>query len=293
MHLAGPGLHRTADAAFETSTGRSILGSVRERWQVQVVTVVTSLKQRLAAAGVEADSGPLAAWDALRKAEGERATIIDLYELVASPRGLAAHELPLAERRSLWATVMPALRPGFQQTVGSDRADVPPVVVPYDESWPSRYAGWEARLSAQLGNAARRVEHVGSTSVPGLAAKPVIDIQVSTTDLAAEAHYCAPLERVGVQLRYRDDQHRFFRPFAGRPWDVHVHVCAVGSGWERRHLLFRDYLRASTKARTAYTEVKVVASRLCRGDRLGYNAAKTRVILDIMAEAEIWAARSR
>jgi hypothetical protein len=77
---------------------------------------VAGLAQRLAAAGVEADSDPVAAWDALRKAEGERATIIDLYELVASPRGLAAHELPLAERRSLWATVMPALRPGFQQT---------------------------------------------------------------------------------------------------------------------------------------------------------------------------------
>jgi hypothetical protein len=133
---------------------------------------VTDLKQRLATAGVEADSDPLAAWDALRKAEGERATIIDLYELVASPRGLVAHELPLAERRSLWAAVMPALRPGFQQTVGSDRADDPPAVVPYDESWPSCYAGWEARLSAQLGDVAQRVEHVGSTSVPGLAAKP-------------------------------------------------------------------------------------------------------------------------
>jgi GrpB-like predicted nucleotidyltransferase (UPF0157 family) len=254
---------------------------------------VTGLTQRLAAAGVEADSDPLAAWDALRKAEGERATIIDLYELVASPRGLAAHELPLAERRSLWATVMPALRPGFQQTVGSDRADDPPAVVPYDESWPSCYAGWQAHLSAQLGNVAQRVEHVGSTSVPGLAAKPVIDIQVSTADLAAEDLYCAPLERAGVQLRYRDDQHRYFRPFAGRPWDVHVHVCAVGSRWERRHLLFRDYLRASAKARAAYAEVKFVASRLWRGDRLGYNAAKTRVILDIMEKAETWAAHSR
>jgi hypothetical protein len=85
------------------------------------VTAVTGLKQRLAAAGVEAGGAPLAAWDALRKAEGERATIIDLHELVASPRGLAARELPLAERRSLRATVMPALRPGFQQTAGSAR----------------------------------------------------------------------------------------------------------------------------------------------------------------------------
>jgi GrpB-like predicted nucleotidyltransferase (UPF0157 family) len=260
---------------------------------VQVVTAVTGLRKRLAAAGVEADSAPLAAWQALRTAEGQRATIIDLYDLVASPRGLAAHELPLAERRSLWVTVMPALRPGFHQTAGSDRADDPPAVVPYDQSWPSRYAGWQALLCAKLGSVAQRVEHVGSTSVPGLAAKPVIDIQVSTADLAAEALYCAALERAGVQLRYRDDQHRYFRPFAGQPWDVHVHVCAARSRWERRHLLFRDYLRASATARAAYAEAKFAASRLWRGDRMGYNAAKTQVILDIMEKAEIWAAHSR
>ena len=254
---------------------------------------VPGLSQRLAAAGVEAGSDPLAAWAALRKAEGEGVTIIDLYELVASPRGLAAHELPLAERKSMWAAVMPARRPGFQQTEGSDRADDPPAVVPYDQSWPDRYAGWEARLCAQLGTDGQRVEHVGSTAVPGLAAKPVIDIQVSMPDVAAENRYIAPLERAGVQLRYRDNQHRFFRPFPGRPWDVHVHVCAAGSGWERRHLLFRDYLRVSADARAAYAEVKFAAARLWRGDRVGYNAAKTQVILDIMEKAETWAARGR
>jgi len=188
---------------------------------------------------------------------------------------------------------MPTGRPGFQQAEGSDRSDDPQAVVPYDESWPSRYARWEARLCAQLGSAVQRIEHVGSTAVPGLAAKSVIDIQVSTADVAAEDLYSAPLERAGVQLRYRDDEHRFFRPFAGRPWDVHVHVCAVGSRWERRHLLFRDYLRASAKARAAYAEVKFAAARLWAGDRMGYNAAKTRVILDIMEKAETWAIRSR
>jgi GrpB-like predicted nucleotidyltransferase (UPF0157 family) len=72
-----------------------------------------------------------------------------------------------------------------------------------------------------------------------------------------------------------------------------VHGCAVGSRWERRHLLFRDYLRASNNARAAYAEVKFLASRLWRGDRMGYNAAKTRVILDIMEKAETRAAHSR
>jgi hypothetical protein len=119
---------------------------------------VASLSQRLAAARVEAGSDPLAAWVALREAEGEAVTIIDLYEMVASSRGLAAHELPLAERKTMWAAVMPARRPGFQQTEGSGRADDPPAVVPYDRSWPGRYASWQARLSAQLGTAAQRVD---------------------------------------------------------------------------------------------------------------------------------------
>jgi GrpB-like predicted nucleotidyltransferase (UPF0157 family) len=255
---------------------------------------VSSLDHRLAAAGAaagaDAYADPLAAWHALRKAEGERVTIIDLYELVAAPRGLAAHELPLAERKSMWGAVMPARRPGFEQAEGSDRADDWPALVPYDQSWSARYAQWEARLSAHLGDCARRIEHVGSTSVPGLAAKPVIDIQVSVADLHADELYVAALERAGVQLRYRDNEHRFLRPPAGKPWDVHVHVCAAGSGWERRHLLFRDYLRVSSKARAAYADVKVAATGRWRGDRMGYNAAKTRVILDILQAAETWAA---
>jgi GrpB-like predicted nucleotidyltransferase (UPF0157 family) len=235
------------------------------------------------------DDAVLERWLALREAAGPRVTIIDLYDLVASPRGLAPHELPLAERRSLWPLVMPARRPGFEQAEGSDRADDQPAVGPYDESWPGRYAEWAARLATELGPVAERIEHVGSTSVPGLAAKPVIDIQLSVADVAAEDRYRGPLERTGVQLRYRDDEHRFFRPVAGRPWDVHVHVCGTGSDWERRHLLLRDYLRASPAARAAYAEVKLTSSGRWGGDRMGYNAAKTGVILDLLAEAEAWA----
>jgi GrpB-like predicted nucleotidyltransferase (UPF0157 family) len=83
---------------------------------------------------------------------------------------------------------------------------------------------------------------------------------------------------------------------AEEPPDVHGRDRSVGRRHcDRRmcrHLLFRDYLRASPEARAAYADVKFVASRLWRGDRKGYNAAKTRVILDIMEQAEIWAARS-
>ncbi len=77
-----------------------------------------------------------------------------------------------------------------------------------------------------------RIEHVGSTSVPGPAAKPIVDVQVSAADLDDEAAYVPPIEAVGLQLRSRDELHRYFRPFRGAPRDIHVHVCHVGSALE-------------------------------------------------------------
>ena len=77
-----------------------------------------------------------------------------------------------------------------------------------------------------------RIEHVGSTSVPGLAAKPIVDVQVSVADLDDEAASVPPIEEVGLQLRSRDELHRCFRPFRAAPRDIHVHVCHVGSALE-------------------------------------------------------------
>ena len=74
-----------------------------------------------------------------------------------------------------------------------------------------------------------RIEHVGSTSVPGLPAKPIVDVQISVDDEDDESRYVPQLEEAGIQLRSRDSLHRYFRPFPDRPRDVHVHVCAAGS----------------------------------------------------------------
>ena len=133
-----------------------------------------------------------------------------------------------------------------------------------------------------------RIEHVGSTSVPGLPAKPVIDIQVSVADVGFESMYVASLERVGLQLRSRDDVHRFFRPFAEQPRDVHVHVCETGSDWERDHVLFRDYLRVHPAARDDYAHAKRRAAELWRDDRLAYTDAKTDTVLRILEDAHRW-----
>jgi GrpB-like predicted nucleotidyltransferase (UPF0157 family) len=248
-----------------------------------------SLDARLAAAGVEPSAEPHEAWRRLREAEGRRTTIIDLYELVARRRGLAGHQLSHAERAELARSVMPVIWPGFARTEGSERHDLSLEVVAYDPSWPGRYRRWRDRLAGQLSGTALRIEHVGSTAVPGLPAKATIDIQVSVADLDDESRFVPQIEQAGVQLRSRDALHRFFRPFAGQPRDVHVHVCQAGSDWEREHLLFRDYLRSHPDARHAYAQVKWEAAAVWSDDRIAYTEAKTGVILDLLDTAQAWA----
>jgi GrpB-like predicted nucleotidyltransferase (UPF0157 family) len=247
------------------------------------------LARRLAAAGIEDLTDPVAAWCRLRKAGGRRVTGIDVYWLAGAPRGLAAHELPRAERVSLAWAVTAVLFPGFSATSHVPRPKDPVEVVPYDPDWPMQYAGWRELLVPHLGGSALRVEHVGSTSVPGLAAKPVIDIQVSVADVEDEARYVPRIEATGLELRTRDDVRRFFRQPRGQPRTVHVHVCAAGGAWEREHLLFRDYLRGHPGAREAYAEAKRNAALTWHDDRFAYTEAKTGVILDILADAECWA----
>jgi GrpB-like predicted nucleotidyltransferase (UPF0157 family) len=231
-------------------------------------------------------------WSRRRFAEGRAITLIDLYSMVAERRGVATHKLPLAERTQLWRRAMPVIWPGYQIPKGTERPDEPIEIVEYDADWPVRFDAWRARLANALGRSAVRIEHVGSTSIPGLPAKPVIDILVTVRDPDREHSYVPAIESLGLQLRSRDELHRYFRPVAGLPRDVQVHVCAVGSEWERRHLLFRDYLRTDESARSAYLEAKLRAAELWRDDRIAYADAKTGAIARIMEQAETWAAAS-
>lgn len=179
---------------------------------------------------------------------------------------------------------------GFEIIAGTDRPERDPIeLVPYDESWPHLYEEWRSRLAGALGSTARRIEHVGSTAVPGLSAKPVIDIQISVDDLEDESRYVPQIEALGVQLRNRDPEHRFFRPFSGLPRGVHIHLCAVGSEWERRHLLFRNYLRVDPAARDVYLAAKRSAAEMWSDDRIAYTEAKDDSIRKLTAAAEAWA----
>ena len=251
------------------------------------------LASRLAAAGMGDHADPVHAWRRLREVEGRRATLIDLYQLVAASQGMAAHQLPREQRRRLAEFAVSEDWPGFSITTGSDRGLDPIEVVAYDPAWPSCYEKWRERLTSALGTVGARTEHVGSTAVPGLPAKPVIDVQISVADLRDEPRYAPQLEAVGVQLRSRDELHRYFRPFPGRPREVHVHVCEADSTWEREHLLFRDYLRAHRAARDAYAKAKKAAARAWQDDRWAYTEAKTGIILDFLDAAEQWAQQTR
>ena len=184
---------------------------------------------------------------------------------------------------------MAVVWPGFELTDGSERPGDPIEVAPYDPAWVSRFASWRDRVAKALGDLPARIEHVGSTSVPGLDAKPIVDVQVSVEDPEDEPGYVPQLESAGLQLRSRDSEHRYFRPFPDRPRDVHVHVCRTGSSWEREHLLFRDYLRTRPDACAAYAAMKRDAAERWSDDGIAYTETKTELILDTLDAAERWA----
>jgi GrpB-like predicted nucleotidyltransferase (UPF0157 family) len=157
--------------------------------------------------------------------------------------------------------------------------------------WPDQFERLRSQLAKALGNDVR-IEHVGSTSIAGISAKPIIDILVSVPDLSDEARYVPAIESVGVTLRMRepDKAHIYLRN--SNPRTLHVHVCERGSQWERDHLLFRDYLRASPDAAGSYEQLKLAAAQAYRDDRIAYTEAKGPFIESILARAEAWAERS-
>lgn len=153
----------------------------------------------------------------------------------------------------------------------------PPVVVDPDSAWEARGREWAQRLREALAPLDVAVDHVGSTAVPGLPAKPVLDLQVAVPDLADEAAYRPGLESLGLVLRARAADHRFFRPPASEPRTVHVHVCERGSAWEHDHVRFRDRLREDPALAAEYAELKRALSA-ASPDRAAYAEGKRAFI---------------
>lgn len=166
----------------------------------------------------------------------------------------------------------------------------PIILVPYDPAWPEEFREIAAALRSTVGPVAVRIDHVGSTAVPGLDAKPVIDIQLSVRSLEPPEPYARPLE----ELRYRfrpanpDRTKRFFLgPLGGRA--THLHVRESGSFDERLNLLLRDFLRTHAEAAADYAWVKWSLSETFRNDREGYVRAKEPTIWSLLRRAHDWA----
>jgi GrpB-like predicted nucleotidyltransferase (UPF0157 family) len=132
----------------------------------------------------------------------------------------------------------------------------PVVLVAYDPEWPRLYAREEARIREALGATALQVEHAGSTSIPGLAAKPVIDIVLVVPDSADEAAYVPALEAAGYVLRIREPHWFEHRALRGSHPRVNLHVFSAGCPEIDRMLLFRDHLRRDTRDRGLYERTK-------------------------------------
>jgi putative glutamine amidotransferase len=165
----------------------------------------------------------------------------------------------------------------------------PYAISAYDPAWPTRYDEESSRIRTALGDQVTRLEHVGSTSVPGLGAKPVVDIQVSVRSMVPRSAYADPL----VALGYRwivdpwTDEHEFFSrdEDAGRAF--HIHVCGQGSEWEQRHIRFRDWLREHPEDAAAYERLKRDLAERHPRDIYTYTDEKSVFIREIEDRASV------
>lgn len=158
-------------------------------------------------------------------------------------------------------------------------------VLDYDPEWSRQYEAEMMRIQTALGRCALRVEHVGSTSVPDLPAKPVIDILLVVADSANEAEYVAPLEAAGYQLRIREPEWHEHRMFKDAVQKANVHVFSAGCPGIDRMLMFRDWLRASETDRESYARWKRTLAQQNWKYTQNYADAKTSVIDEIMSRA--------
>jgi GrpB-like predicted nucleotidyltransferase (UPF0157 family) len=174
-----------------------------------------------------------------------------------------------ASLRAAWVTEPP-------------RLDGPVTLAAYDPGWPALFEREAARLRGVLGPRVRLLEHIGSTSVPGLAAKPVIDILMVVADPADESGYVAPLEQAGYRLVIREPDWHQHRVLKGPDTDINLHVHAEGSPEIGRNLRFRDHLRADQADRELYQRAKQELAGRHWAYIQQYADAKSGVVQDIL-----------
>ncbi|EYB68792.1 hypothetical protein DEIPH_ctg017orf0153 [Deinococcus phoenicis] len=177
------------------------------------------------------------------------------------------------------------------------------VIVPPDPAWPARFQAVARDLRRTLGERVSAIHHIGSTSVPGLWAKDVLDVQLTVPDLGAAEMVFPALRGLGLTLRPEVTAdhlppgldlppNELAKRYAHRPGTLYMHIREAGRFNQRYPLLMRDFLRATPAAREAYAEIKRQLARLHPTDVTAYYAVKDPVMDLLSAGAEHWAART-
>lgn len=156
---------------------------------------------------------------------------------------------------------------------------------PYDEKWPALFEREKERILKILKDKALMIEHIGSTSVPGLMAKPIIDILLVVEDAGKEEDYVDDLVSHGYILRIKEPDFENHHMFLGPDTDIHLHVFSQGSKEIEKYLLFRNYLRAHQEARELYANTKKTLAKKKWKYVQNYADAKSDVVQQIMDAA--------
>jgi len=176
--------------------------------------------------------------------------------------------------------------------VGVMRVHNAPVqLVDYDAEWPALFIREENRLRATLGDRVLTLEHVGSTSVPRLAAKPIIDMILAVADSADEQDYVPAMESAGYVLHIREPEWHQHRLFKGPGTSINLHVYSFGCPEIDKMVMFRDWLRSNDADRELYERTKRELAKQTWKYVQNYADAKTSVVEEIVARAR--AARDR
>jgi GrpB-like predicted nucleotidyltransferase (UPF0157 family) len=166
------------------------------------------------------------------------------------------------------------------------RPTVSPIdIVDADPSWPAQYEQLVNRIRRALGDRVLALEHIGSTSVPDLPAKPIIDIDLTVTDSSDEPTYVPPLEAAGFALTIREPKWHQHRMMVATSPPANVHVWSPDSPEAIRHLMFRDWLRDHPDECRRYAKVKRAAAEASNADGetvMKYNLRKQPVVRDIL-----------
>jgi GrpB-like predicted nucleotidyltransferase (UPF0157 family) len=164
---------------------------------------------------------------------------------------------------------------------------MPVEIVAYDPAWPEQFQREAVRIRSALGSRALRIEHAGSTSVPGLAAKPVIDTILVVSDSSAEDTYLPELRNAGYVLLIREPHWHEHRMFQGPDTETNLHVFSLGCPEIERMLLFRDHLRSHAADRELYQRTKLALAQKDWESVQRYADAKTDIVDQIVARARI------